>query len=163
MNGNIPNTLNNQSWKINFWEIATWIKELLDNFRDFFSFWVSEILDNPEDKNLEDFMLMVSSWAYPQMTDDSKDVFFRKRSYAKDEWCIKLNDFLDLKAIKNLYESRKLVFWTNGCDFSNYRLETEYDWKRLVIVFYNSSDFDRKKLSFEELVEKNEPVRVCLY
>jgi hypothetical protein len=69
-----------------------------------------------------------------------------------------------LESIKKLYESRKVEFWTNWDDFSNYRLETEFDWKRLVIVFYNSADYnDRRKLSFEELLENNEPVRVCLY
>jgi hypothetical protein len=42
------------------------------------------------------------------MTNDSKD-----SSYAKDEWCVKLKDLLDLESIKKLYESRKVEFWTN--------------------------------------------------
>ncbi len=164
MNRNFPKSLDLQAWKINFWEITSWIKELLEWFRDFFSFWISEILDNPEDKNLDNFILMISSWAYPQMTDDSKDRFFRKQSRAKDEWCVKINDLVDLWNLKNLYESDLVNYWSNDDDFSFYEVETMYEWRRLRVIFYNSAYYkDRRKLSFEELVEKNEPVRVCFY
>lgn len=158
MSRNLPSTLNSQSGKLNLWEIMSWISEFIENLR--FSFWfdVFDVL-NERNPDIEQFMSMISSWAYSKVIDDSL-----KRSYAKDEWLIKLQDVLDLGSIKKLYENKKVYFWTNGDDVSNYRLETVFEWRKLVIVFYNSAYYkDRRKLSFKELVEKNEPVRVCLY
>lgn len=164
MKGNIPSTLNSQSWKINFWEIGSWIKEFLESVREFFSFDIYDILNNDNEKDLEDFMMIMTSWMYPKMADNLKEPFFRKQSSAGDEWCFKVNDFVNPWVLKKLYDSNMVDFWTNWDDNSFYHLETTYAERRLRIIFHNSAYYkNREKLSFEELVEKNEPVRICWY
>lgn len=163
-------SLESQNWSLNLWKIFTWFMEMLSNFKKDLSLDVLAILNDPNEK-LDKFFSIIYSWKFPEMLDRSRELeerFFVKHSNAFNEWCMKIQDLTSnnkhLEFIQKLYESKMVSYWSNYDDFSFYQIETVYKWRKLRIMFYNSSDRKtRKKLSFNELLEKNEPVRICWY
>lgn len=96
-----------------------------------------------------------------------------RRSSVKDEWYISLQDIIaiephNIPVLKKIYGNNQKSFWTNEADASFFNYEGEYQGRRFRVIFYNSTKYDFDKLiqlkvSFDELVKKNEMVRICWY
>lgn len=58
--------------------------------------------------------------------NDNNGHFYRKHSGARDEWCMKIQSLQSFAPygmdtiIRNLYESEKVVRWSNHDDFAFY-------------------------------------------
>lgn len=96
-----------------------------------------------------------------------------RRSSAKDEWYVSLQDIIQAEphntpVMQKMYQSHETKFWSNDDDFSFFNYEGGYQGRRFRVIFYNSVkyDFDRLmqvKVPFDELLKKNEMVRICWY
>lgn len=156
-------SLHTQKWHLNVGGIVDAMREIASQFGNTISSILkSDSLDN------DLYMLTYILGDLPEFRTPN----IEKRSSSQDERDMKINDFIQAGAItpvsmkwllKDFYLSRHTTYWSNGDDFYQYRFESVFEWRKFVIVFYNSSDMNRKKISFEELINKNSLVRVCWY
>ncbi len=124
---------------------------------------ISDIIGSDSVDDGKKIISLINSWKFSKASRESTDIFMRKMTEAKDEWCFYVQDFKDKDYLKSLYEWENTSFWTNGGNFGHYRFETTFQSRKLSIFFYHSADYHGEKVSFDELLEKNEPIRVCLY
>lgn len=136
---------------------------VMSKAKDILSMRVSDILIKDKGDVTKRFLSIMLSWKIQKSSAQSNDAFMRKTTNAKDEWSFYMRDFKDRDCLKSMYESENVSFWTNGGNFWHYRLETTYQWRRLMVIFYNSADYHGVKISFDELLEKNEPMRVSFF
>lgn len=162
MSKKITQPHNKENRKINTHTVG-WFQWVVSKAKDILSMRVSDILVRDKGDNTKRFFSILLSSKLPKSSSQSADVFMRKITDAKHEWSFYAQDFKNRECLRDIYEWENVFFWTNGSNFWHYRFETTYQWRRLSVMFYNSADYDGKKVSFEEFVQKNEPMRVCFY
>lgn len=156
-------SLKHQSWKLDVWSIFEWIQKFVEKIKNS----VNNIKETEIEKDIWNIFLTIYNSNFQQVPEKSEERFYKKHSYAKDEWVIWIKEFIQwelLPTLQKLYESDSLSYWSNFDDFSFYEISTKFEWRKFRIIFYNSEDrLNWWKKSFTELLKENQPIRICWY
>lgn len=153
---------NRENRKMNTQTIG-WFQWVVSKAKSILAMRVFDVVNDKKGDEIKTLISMMFSWKIPRASLQWTDIFMKKATDAKDEWAFHMQDIKNKECLKDIYEGENLFFWTKGDNFWHYRFESTYKGRRIGIMFYNSADYHGQKVSFEELVQKNEPVRVCFY
>ncbi|MDD3794170.1 MAG: hypothetical protein PHI37_05120 [Candidatus Gracilibacteria bacterium] len=156
-------SLKHQSGKLDVGSIFEGIQKFVEKIKNS----VNNIKETEIEKDIGNIFLTIYNSNFQQVPEKSEERFYKKHSYAKDEWVIGIKEFIQgelLPTLQKLYESDSLSYWSNFDDFSFYEISTKFEGRKFRIIFYNSEDrLNGGKKSFTELLKENQPIRICWY